>query len=190
MAVPVTSDLAMVHVMPVSSSMDSSVGDTIFLVLWALLALVSWLLVLRLPAGRRGAWLLVSTYCTIVALDKVIDLQMALFVSVRWSIDLLDPWFGLRQHRLVVRVLVLLTLAGLAIAGTVLLARRDLYLDRGKKVAISGMLLVLLLVAARLVPGLSAVFSDNLCWIFEGISCLLIVGGMRSGFTDARGTSQ
>ncbi len=178
--------LLLASAIPVPSMVESPIGDSVTLVVWAVLGIVSLRLVWRLPASRRGAWYVVLIYCAAVAIDKVVDLQMVFLLAVRWGVDMLDPWLGLRQHRLVVKVLLLLLMASVAVGGTVTLVRRDRDLDRGKKLAISGLILVLLLVAGRLVPGLATVFSEAVCWGFEAAACLLIAAGLRLGFGVAR----
>jgi hypothetical protein len=139
-------------------------------------------LVWRLPANRRGAWCVVAIYCVVVAVDKIVDLQMVFLQSVRWGLDVLDPWLGLRQHRLLVRVILLLLMAVIAIGGTVALVRRDRDFDAGKKLAISGLILVLLFVMGRMMPVLATVLSQTVCWVLEAVACLLIAIGLRVGF--------
>lgn len=184
-----TAAFTLVPAIPVCGMLVASFGDSIALVVWTLLAALSWLLVVRFSVGKCGAWCLVSVYCTAVAIDKVVDLQMTFFEGLRWSMDLLDPWLGLRQYRVIVRVILLLLLTVFAVGGTVILVRRDRSLDRGKKLAISGLVLVLLLVAIRLWPGLAAVFSDQVCWVVEAISSMLILCGLGVGFKGLRDVS-
>lgn len=181
--------LLLAGAIPVPSSVESPIGDTITLVAWAVLGIMSLRLVWRLPASRRGAWYVVSIYCAAVAVDKIVDLQMEFLLTVRWGMDVLDPWLGLRQHRPIVKVLLLLLMASVAVGGTVTLVRRDRDLDRGKKLAISGLILVLLFVAGRLLPGLATVFSEAVCWGLEAVACLLIATGLRIGFGAAQADS-
>ena len=171
-----------VRTMLVPSRVESPVGDTITLVVWAVLALLSLRLVWRLPASARGAWYVVAIYCTVVAIDKFVDLQTAFYATVRWGIEVLDPWLGLRQHRPLVRVTLLVPMTLVAVGGTVILVRRDRSFDRGKKLAIGGLVLVLLFVAGRLMPGTRGILNEALCWGLEGVACLMIAIGLRMGF--------
>ena len=50
---------------------------------------------------------------------------MTFFEGMRWSMDLPDPWLGLRQYRVIVRVILLLVLTVFAVGGTFILVRRD-----------------------------------------------------------------
>lgn len=175
--------LLLVGAVPTPSEAASPIGDTITLVAWAVLGVLSLRLVWQLPASRRGAWCVVAIYCVAVAIDKLVDLQMVSLLSVRWCLDVLDPWLGLRQHRLIVRVVLVLLLAIIAVGGTVTLVRRDRDFDAGKKLAISGLILVLLFVTGRMMPVLATVLSESVCWVLEGLACLLIAIGLRLGFT-------
>ena len=179
-----------VSTMPVPSRVESPVGDTITLVVWAVLALLSLRLVWRLPGSGRGAWYVVAIYCSVVAVDKIIDLQTAFYATVRWGIEVLDPWFGLRQHRVLVRLLLLVPMAIIAVGGTVMLVRRDRQIDRGKKLAIGGLILVLLFVLGRLLAGLRWVLNEAVCWGLEGVACALIALGLRMGFASAQANAR
>lgn len=174
--------LLLASAMPESSTFESPIGDIITLVAWAVLGAMSLRMVWQLPASRRGAWYVVAIYCVAVAIDKIVDLQMVFLLTVRWGMDVLDPWLGLRQHRLVVRVILLLLLAIIAIGGTVTLVRRDRDFGTGKKLAISGLILVLLFVLGRMMPVLATVLSQTVCWVLEAVACLLIAIGLRVGF--------
>ena len=179
-----------IRTIPVPSRVESPVGDTVTLVVWAVLACLSLRLVWRLPASVRGAWYVVAIYCTVVAVDKFVDLQTAFYQTVRWSTEVLDPWLGLRQHRLFVRVLLLVPATIVAVGGTVALVRRDRNIDRAKKLAIGGLVLVLVFVAGRLLPGLRWLFSEAVCWGLEAVACLLIAAGLRLGFHNVRCQAQ
>jgi hypothetical protein len=125
----------------------------------------------------------------VVAVDKFADLQTAFYTTVRWAIEVLDPWFGLRQHRLLVRLTLLVTMTLVAVGGTVILVRRDRSFDRGKKLAIAGLVLVLLFVAGRLLPGIRGLLNEAVCWGLEGVACLMIAMGLRMGFVAAQAGS-
>ena len=159
----------------------NAIGDLVTLVVWSLLALFALWLVLRLPRGVRGTWLVVAAYCSVVAIDKSIDLQSTFYRLVQWGIDLLDPSLGLRRHRTVLRIALLVPLTALAVGGTLWLVRRDRRLDRARLMAITGLVLVLLLVGLRLLPGLEAI-DETTGWIVEGIACACVGCGLRMGW--------
>ena len=164
----------------------SPIGDTITLVVWSVLAAFALRLVWRLPPDRRGAWRVVAGYCSVVAIDKAVDLQTAFYQFVQWSLDTLDPWLGLRQHHRFVRFLLLVPMTAVAVGGTVWLVRRDPHLDRGRKLAIAGLVLVLLLVGLRLLPGF-VMLDEQTGWVVEGLACLLISIGLLLGWRAERG---
>jgi hypothetical protein len=161
------------------------VGDVVTGVVWAGLAIAAIVLVCSLPRGARGAWIVVAGYCTIVAIDKVVDLQMAAYWTTKWIVDVLTPVADLRQHRTAVRVVLMVVLTSLGIGGTVWLVRHDRELDRPRMLAIGGLLLVIAMVGARLVPG-SPFFDEVLDWIIEGVACACIAAGLALGWRRAR----
>lgn len=164
------------------------VGDTITLVVWAVLAACALRLVRRLPRRERGAWLVVAIYCTIVAVDKAVDLQTVFYRVVQWALDVADPWLGVRAHRNLVKGLLLVPLTIVAVGGTLWLVRRDRHLDRGRKLAIAGLVLVLLLVGLRLLPPFRAL-DETACWVVEGLACGLIAWGLRLGWRTLPGAA-
>jgi len=160
-------------------------GDQITLLAWAILAVLSWLLVRRLPRHERGAWLVVAAYCSVIAIDKAVDLQIAFYSFVQWSVDVLDPWFGLRQHRGVVKVLLLVPMLIVTVGGTIWIVRQDRRLDRSRVFAIAGLVLVVLLVGVRALPGFGFL-DEEVGWGLEAVSCWLIAAGLLLGFRGSR----
>src|SRR5690606_16768004 len=157
----------------------------ITLLAWSILALLSWLLVRRLPRAERGAWLVVAAYCSIIAIDKAIDLQLAFYNFAQWCVDALDPWFGLRQHRGIVKFALMIPMLIITVGGTIWVARQDRRLDLSRALAIAGLVLVLLLVGMRILPGFGFL-DEAVGWGFEAVSCALIAAGLVLGWRSSR----
>jgi hypothetical protein len=165
---------------------DTPVGDVVTAIVWAALAVGSIALVARLPRDTRGAWLVVAIYCCVVAVDKVVDLQMAAYHTAKWIVDATQPVLGLREHVRAVRLALMVALIALGVGGTVLMVRRDRELDVPRKLAIAGLLLIIAMVGARLVPG--SPFDDVIVdWVVEGVGCACVAAGLVLGWrTTAR----
>lgn len=156
-------------------------GDLVTLVVWTALALASCALVGRQPPGRRGAWSVVALYCTIVAVDKAIDLQGMFYVAVRRVPDLVEQMTGWSGHRGIVRTSMVVIVAAGALLGTLWLVRRDRRLDCPRWLAIGGLLAVLLWVGLRpLLP--PDVHDEPIGWAIEAAACLAIAAGLRLGW--------
>jgi hypothetical protein len=167
-----------IAVAPFAVGADPGWGDTITRAVWSVLAVFSLLLVRRLSTERRGAWCLVAFYCSVVAADKWVDLQTAFYHAVRWLLGCTESLLGLRDHKPVVRVLFLVLMTIGAVGGTVRVVWRDQRLDGAKKLAVAGLVLVLLLIGVRLLPGLGGILDESACWVLEGAACALIVAGL------------
>lgn len=164
--------------------------DTVSLVEAVLWALPGWLaarLALRLPAERRRTWMVVAAACAVVVLDKVLDLQMLAVRHGKSLVHAIDDLVGDRRHRTVVRIAVLSVLAA---AGTGALwwgVRGDRHRDGPKRLALLGLLGVLLFLGARLVPGLkerarSAVLAESVELACCGLVwCGVLLGRARGG---------
>jgi hypothetical protein len=161
---------------------DSTLADAITLVVWCTLAVAAVLLVARRPRLRRGTWPLVAACCCVIALDKAIDVQTVVYRLVRWCCRATESAFRLREQHPVVKACVLLTATGgvCAVAGWLLW--RDRPLDRPRAFAAGGLLLVVLLVGLRLVPGLDWLDAESHGWIVEGAACAAIAFGLRGAW--------
>jgi hypothetical protein len=160
---------------------DTPIGDVVTAIVWSALAVGSVALVVRLPRGSRGAWLVVAIYCSVVAADKIVDLQTAVYLTAKWTVGALQPFVELRSHRNAIRVGLVLVLLSIGIGGTVWLVRRDRALDLPRLLALGGLLLVMAMVGGRLVRG--SPFADEVVgWVVEGIGCTGIAVGLVLGW--------
>ena len=160
--------------------------DLLMDVLWTLLAAASVWLVVRLPAADRGAWLIVMTVCCLFAVDKALDVQVIFYDLMRTVVRAAEDWFDFQGDRWVVRGLLLVG----GIVGIALVirscVRRDRDFDRGKRLAIAGLLLVVLMVGARLLPGFAWLADQRVGWAIEVAACGLVAAGVRAGFVKKR----
>lgn len=156
--------------------------DIITGAIWSGLAAHCWVLYARLVGGPRAVWLVVALYCSVFAIDKVVDLQVAVYRAMVDLRDLLASGLGLRDHRHLVRVVLLLPGVALVVAGTLWTVRRDRPFDGARQKAMLGLLLVLVMVGVRSLPGLDTWFGEVVCWVIEGVAALMVWLGLRAGW--------
>lgn len=164
---------------------DAPLGDAITLAVWTLLALAAVLFVLRVPAARRGTWLLVALACTVVALDKAVDLQSLAYEVVRGGAHLLEAVLGARAQHAAVKAAILLGMTGCGVAAAVWWVRRDRPLDRPRWSAVCGLLLVVVYVGVRFLPGCASLAEEWVGWLVEAVAVALVASGIASAWRTA-----
>jgi hypothetical protein len=155
------------------------VTDALSVLAWTTLMLFAVLLARRLGSGRRSAWALVAVCCGVVAVDKAIDLQTAFYVVGQRTVGALDPYLGLREHRALVRVVLVVPLIAVVVLGAVHMARKKHAWDRAEHLALLDLALVPIYVGLRLLPGLSNVFVGATDKVIELTALILIASGER-----------
>lgn len=158
------------------------ITDALSVLAWTTVMLFAVLLARRLGSGRRTAWALVAVCCGVVAVDKAIDLQTAFYVLGQRTVSALDPYLGLREHRALVRVVLVVPLIAAVVLGAVHLARRKHAWGRAERLALLGLALIPIYVASRLLPGMSHLVDSATDKAFELIALVLIVSGERLAF--------
>ena len=156
------------------------------LLLWLIPGLFALWLARRFPCGKRGVWWVVAVYCLVISLDKVIDLQTVMYVSVRclmlWlrsHLPIAGYWSGIR-----IGLCVLYLLAGLSVTGY--LIRSDTAITRTKIVSLLGLVVILCYVALRLIPPVGAVLEPPVGWFVEGAGFTLVDLGLIQGWLEVR----
>jgi hypothetical protein len=155
------------------------VTDALSVLAWTTLMLFAVLLARRLGSGRRSAWALVAVCCGVVAVDKAIDLQTAFYVLAQRTVGALDPYLGLREHRALGRVVLVVSLIALVVLAAVHLARSKHAWDRAERLALLGLALVPIYVGMRLLPGMSQLVDSATDNVIELIALALIASGER-----------
>lgn len=163
---------------------ESPIADLITLVVWAVLAFVSGLLLWRRPAARRGAWLVVAGFCVVVAVDKAFDLQTIGYEVLRFVARGGEVLLELPEHDRRVKAGILLLGTMLAMAAIAFLVHRDRPLDGGRRPALLGIGLVVSLVGMRFVPGLGRLADERIGWAVEALAVACLGIGLRRGFRD------
>jgi hypothetical protein len=160
--------------------------DLLMQAAWTLLAVAAVLLPCRRRAPARDAWWLVAAACCLVALDKAVDVQVWCFTTAKALVQAAVASLGLDGERRLLRHVLLVAATGAAVVGTVVLVRRDPDLDRAKRCALAGLVLVVLLVGLRLLPGFAWLHDERVGWLVEGLGCGLVAIGLRRGFRGLR----
>lgn len=163
---------------------DSALGDAITALAWSALAVAAVWLVVKNPQARRGAWPLVAVCCCTIALDKLVDVQSLLYRAARWACRAAEAALGVREQHPMVKAGVLLAGTGAAVAVAGWLLWRDRPLDRARSLAAGGILLVVLLVGLRLVPGLQWLAAESHGWIVEGVAVAAVAFGLLTAWRD------
>jgi hypothetical protein len=148
---------------------------------WTVLAAAAVALVAR-RRGARGLWWLVAAACIVVAGDKWLDLQTAVFAAGKEAARGLLAALGLADARKPVKAALLLAATLVALAAIVWLARRDRAIDRDKQLAVAGLALVVALVGLRFAPGMAWLADPRAGWAVEVVALVLVGVGLRGGF--------
>lgn len=155
-------------------------------ILWGTPAALAGRAACRAVPRTKLAWCLVSSAAAVITLDKAFDLQgpgMSFARALARAVDPESTSGGSHQGTR----MVLLAAAGLAgFIGIFLLARLDRRLDGPKRLAISGLGIILALLAVRLMRGGEELLHNPLwAWICEllawGTTMAGIIWGLRRG---------
>lgn len=148
------------------------------LFLWAIPALLAIRAGLRAPRGARTVWWIVALACAVITLDKAFDLQGVLYGWgkhwVHHSAPGLSRSGGAPYARLAL-------LGALLLAGCVALylsIRSDRAIDGPKRLSLTGLVLVMSYLGARLAPGLRDWVSPGIGLAIELVCWLLVVIGL------------
>lgn len=168
--------------------------DMVSALLWLVTAILSVYVVRAHLRGARASWILVSGFCTVVVVDKAVDLQMVALDFAKAVRDALlaspelqeQLAIDFREHGIEVKatVLVAATILGLTVA--IWLARRDRGMDRNRVLALLGVLGVIGYVGLRMVPGLAERLSGIAGWGIEFACWLCVTLGLVRGLRAAR----
>lgn len=139
--------------------------------MWALPALLAWRLWWRGRPGARAGWLAIAAICTVISIDKGVDLQMLALPWLQRLAHWIDPEAATNGRDRGVR-LGLVAIGALLLAAPLwLLMRLDRQPTGPKVLAAAGLFGVVLYLGARmLLPGLGEVTG----WMIE-IGCWLLV---------------
>lgn len=155
------------------------VVDALSVLAWSTLMLLALVLARRLDAGRRSAWALVAACCGVVALDKAIDVQSAVYVLGQRMFGAMDPYLGLREHRALVRFVLVVPLLAVAVVGTLGLARTKRSWGSAERLGLLGLTLILVYVGLRLLPGMGQLVDSSADKVFELTALVVIASGER-----------
>ncbi|MFM1871504.1 MAG: hypothetical protein RL398_926 [Planctomycetota bacterium] len=162
---------------PTLDAAATPVGDVVTAVVWWGLAVACAAL---LRAGARGLWWVVAAGVVTIAVDKLVDLQTRLYQLAKVVRNALDGPIDLHSHREGLKAAALVSVLVAVVIAALWLARRDRDIDRGKLLALGGLLVVGGLVTLRLVPGLGWLADERVSWAFEAVAVALLVAGLAA----------
>lgn len=155
--------------------------------LWATPTTLAVGAAMRAPRGRRVAWWVVSVASAVITADKALDVQGAAMKLARVIARAVAPEVRSGGGQQLLRALLL---AGAAAAGmglVWLLARLGRPLDGARRLSLSGLCVVIGLLAARLMEGGDILQqSGALAWTIELVAWLLVTLGAIAGLRRAR----
>jgi hypothetical protein len=157
--------------------------DPISALAWTTLMIFALLLARRLGSGQRSAWAVVTACCGVVAVDKAIDLQSALYLLGQSTLGALDPYLGVREHRVLVRIVLVAPVLVLGVLGAVGIARRKRAWGQAERLSLLGLTLLLVYGGLRLLPGLGHLVDSATDIVLEVSVLLLIALSVRSAWT-------
>lgn len=150
--------------------------------LWALPTLLACARGMSAGKGLRAGWFVIALACSVVVLDKAVDLQIALHQLGQELVVRIDPRHRLKGPHAWMRVVLLGGLFLVAAAGLLLAVRRDHDLHAGKRIALAGLVGVLGYVGARLVPAIGKRLGEPTTWVIEiSLWLVILVGLTRRG---------
>lgn len=161
---------------------ESGLLYAVEILLWSVPTLLACALVQRYPAGTRIAWAILGAACLCIVLDKAFDILSVVHKTGQKIVDVVDPDTRMRGEHLIYRYLLLGGLLGGGSVGLVYCLRRDGDRSRGKVIALTGLVLVLVYIAARLVPGLKDHLAPPTGWAIEGACYAIILWGLVIGW--------
>lgn len=155
---------------------------TFEVLLWATPTALAVGAALRAPRGRRVAWWVVAVASAVITADKALDVQGVAMQLAREVARAVVPEVRSGGSQQLLRALLL---AGAAVAGMGLLwllARLGRPLDGPRRLSLSGLCVVVGLLAARLIEGGDILQrSHALAWTFELLAWLLVTLGAIAG---------
>ena len=155
--------------------------------LWSVPALLAVRAGLRSPRGERAVWWVVASACTVITLDKALDLQNVAHELGKRLVWTFAPGLTSSGGRPLARLALLGGLLLVASGVLYLLVRRDRAIGRSKRLSLSGLVLVMSYLGARLAPGLQDWFGmatpAGVGWSGVGLAVelacwLLVVAGV------------
>lgn len=161
--------------------MDKVTQSSIEAVVWAVPALAGARLALGSPRGARATWVLVALSCAVIVLDKLVDVQIVVYRAGKALVHAADPDGRWRGDHLWMRILVLGVLVA---AGTVALigwSRLDRQRGGGKRLALTGLALVIAFLGVRQLPAMSPWVEPPRDLFFEGTAWVLVLAGVAYG---------
>ncbi len=129
----------------------------------------------RSPGVR---WILVALLTLLVALDKVVDLQTAVYTRAHDWVQLVLDTVGLSDARQMVKGVLLAAATVLGIGGLFGVHRILGNSNAGERLALAGFGLITILVGARMIPGLGWLSDQAVGWAVELVALTLILSGM------------
>jgi hypothetical protein len=164
-----------------SSSSDGLVPPWLEAALWGLVGAVAVQRAVNSPGGARVGWWLVAAATGVFAADKVLDVYGLLYQAGRSVAVAVDPEHQLRGPNAAWRNSALAVLFAVGAFALWWLLRRDEGGGRGKRWCYAGIVIVLGLVVARLVPGLQDLLAGILSKPFEAAAWLCCAIGLAIG---------
>lgn len=128
------------------------------------------------PSGAR--WILVALLTLLVALDKVLDLQTAVYTRAHDWVQLALDTLGLSDARLMLKGVLLAAATVLGLGGLFGLHRALGNANAGERLALAGFGLITILVGARMIPGLGWLSDQAVGWAMELVALTLILSGL------------
>lgn len=153
---------------------------------WALPALGALLLLRRSPRGARAAWGVVFVACSLIVIDKGVDLLSLVYDEGRRLVGKFDPGNKLRGETLWLRYVVLGGLFAVSCLGLALLVRTDRRIDAAKLLSLSGIVGILGWLAIRLVPSVKDDITVGVSVAVQGGCLAAILLGEAWGWRRTR----
>lgn len=148
---------------------------------WSLPAALAAVLARRSPPGCRITWALLAAACAAIALDKAIDIHQWVHDAGQFLVRLVDKQYRFRGPTAGYRLLLLGGLFLVACTSLWLVIRRDRALGPAKLLGLSGIVMAMAYLAARLVPAMTGVFAGWRAWAVEGACYAMVLGGAVLG---------
>lgn len=152
------------------------------LIPWIVPTILGAVLTRRSPRGERLTWGMVTAVCAVILVDKAVDLVTPLTEFGRWVVQLADPETRFRTQNLYMRVLLLGSLFLSGCLGLCVLLRMDRSVHTPKWISLSGIVLLMAYMAARLVPAIGQHIDDAREWIVQGTAWAIVIIGILLGF--------